>query len=489
MTEQLSRVMIDLTMDDEGEKTVDGSLAQKQASTSHSRSSSAEYIPAITQKKVKPGKKSFSSYEIKSLSESRIAHTRLPDILQLDQKKNIINKSHPAIFVGWVQEHEESSAPLSITNDVENDDDVCPPADWMYTDGYVLDKSLEPRSRRVGSSGMIPKGCNCDNDLGICDPRKCACYVLHEKLAPNPWVEQDKDDADGNPHTVESDIRGRFAYNKDGRLRPDLVSWAGTPIWECNSNCSCTADCSNRVVQKGRTVAFDLFKSPTKGWGIRTGHKVKAGTFITVYAGELLDWAAGEDRNGFYENTGTTYVLDIDSHHIQRNRYYQPYLEHLRASNITFIEDDKTMEAAEKWAREEWDDNKMTYSVDAGLWGNLSRYFNHSCEPNMNMHPVYTEERDIRRPFLSFFANRDIDDGEELTFRYDTQAGEELSSSASESALEGIKVEAAEQLQFRPPGTEVTVKTSDRKHNLTSMKCNCGATTCTGTVYRLRGAN
>lgn len=107
----------------------------------------------------------------------------------------------------------------------------------------------------------------------------------------------------------------------------------------------------------------------------------------------------------------------------------------------------------------------------------------------MNMHPVYTEERDIRRPFLSFFANRDIDDGEELTFRYDTQAGEELSSSASESALEGIKVEAAEQLQFRPPGTEVTVKTSDRKHNLTSMKCNCGATTCTGTVYRLRGAN
>lgn len=480
MTEHLNTVMIDLTMDDDGEVSMD----QRNASTSHSRSSSAEYIPALTQKKSRAGKKSFSSYEIKALSESRIAHTRLPDILQQDQKKNIINKSHPSIFAGWIQEHEESFAPLSITNDDENDMEICPPADWMYTDGYILDKSLEPPSRRAGFSFTTPKGCGCDNELGICDPKKCACYKLHEKLAPNPWSWQDKWEANGKHTQVKSDIMGHFAY-RDRRLRPELILFPGAPIWECNSNCSCSGECGNRVVQKGRTVAFDIFKSPTpyKGWGVRTRHKVKAGTFITIYAGELLEWSESEDRSLAYESTGTTYILDIDNHHIKRSLYYEPYL---KAKGYTIVSGDNAMEnieAAEAWAQDALPDSKMTYSVDAGLWGNLSRYFNHSCNPNLQMHPVYTEERDIRRPFLAFFAKRDIPDGAELTFAYDSAAADEAADEP-QLTVQAIKAEATEQLQNRRMGTEVTVKTSDRKHSLKSMKCGCGETNCIGVVFR-----
>jgi hypothetical protein len=473
-------VMIDLTMDEDVPMT----------STSHSRQSSAAYIPAVSvppSETVKSKKMDFSSYDIKSLSSTRVSHTRLPDILQNDQKKNIYNASQPIIFTGWIKEHEESSADFTLTNDNVYDAERFPPPDWTYTDGYVLDeKSLEPPTRQATSSFLIPKGCGCDNDNGLCDPRTCQCYALHEKLAPNPWLWQYKTGEDGTDKRSSSDIRGDFAY-KDGRLRPEVGHWPGAPIWECNSNCLCMGDCANRVVQNGRTVEFDLFKSATgfKGWGIRSKQRIiKAGTFINVYAGELMGWSESEDRGMKYELTKTTYILDIDSHHIKDALYCEPYKRHMKEKYNTNIELDheaKTIDAAEEWANKVLPDKKMTYSVDAGLWGNLSRYFNHSCDPNMQIYPVYTEERDIRRPFLALFARRDILEGQELTFAYGSQGEDE---DPKDTSAPGIKAEAAEQLQSHGLGTEVTVKVSDGKHSLTGLKCGCGASNCKGTVFR-----
>lgn len=476
-------MIIDLTLDDEGSE-VNGAANQ-----THSRSSSPGYVPAIdiekNKKEAKASTKEFSSYEIKSLSTSRVAHTRLPDILQQDQKKQIVNASHSGIFVGWIQEHEESSAPLTLTNEVDGYIQPIPPTDWMYTDGYVLDEQLQKSSRRIGSTSIIvPRGCDCDTDSGMCDPKKCSCYALHEKLAPDPWVEQTRSDGVDQPdYKVPSDIRGNFAY-RDGRLRSDLVLWPQTPIWECNSNCACTGDCRNRVVQKGRTVALDIFKSPTpyKGWGIRAKQRIKAGTFITVYAGELLSWDTSETRAELYETASTTYILDIDSHHIRRKLWVEPYIEELQKQGIQRDELDEDIEAeAMAWAVKHPGDSMMTYSIDAGLWGNLARYFNHSCNPNMNLYPVYTEERDLRRPFLAFFANKEIYEGEELTFAYG--GGQDDPSTAQ---VQAKKFVVAEEMQEQNPGAEVTIKT-DGKYNLTSMKCSCGSYNCRGTVF-LRGS-
>lgn len=44
-----------------------------------------------------------------------------------------------------------------------------------------------------------------------------------------------------------------FPYNKWGRLRVDV----GHPIYECNKKCTCSQECTNRVVQKGRKVGKD----------------------------------------------------------------------------------------------------------------------------------------------------------------------------------------------------------------------------------------
>lgn len=60
-------------------------------------------------------------------------------------------------------------------------------------------------------------------------------------------------------------------------------------IFECNQLCSCNAiTCNNRVVQHGLTQRFQLFKSESKGWSIRTLRNISKGTFICEYIGEII---------------------------------------------------------------------------------------------------------------------------------------------------------------------------------------------------------
>lgn len=39
------------------------------------------------------------------------------------------------------------------------------------------------------------------------------------------------------------------------------------PIYECNALCNCGPGCKSRVVQKGRKVPLEIFKTETRGWG------------------------------------------------------------------------------------------------------------------------------------------------------------------------------------------------------------------------------
>ncbi|PWN19283.1 SET domain-containing protein, partial [Microstroma glucosiphilum] len=147
-------------------------------------------------------------------------------------------------------------------------------------------------------------------------------------------------------------------------------------IFECTKACGCSDDCPNRVVQKGRTVPLEVFKTKMCGWGLRTRKALKAGTFITTYAGELITEAETEKRAKVYErHLETSYIYDIEPH--------------------------------------------MADNIDAGPWGNVSRFLNHSCDPNCGTYYVWTDEVfDVRRPVICFFTRRDVAEGEELTFEY-----------------------------------------------------------------------
>lgn len=54
--------------------------------------------------------------------------------------------------------------------------------------------------------------------------------------------------------------------------------------------------------------------------------------------------------------------------------------------------------------------------VDPKAFGNIGRYINHSCDPNLFMFPVRIGSE---IPHLALFARRNIVQNEELTFDYE----------------------------------------------------------------------
>lgn len=53
--------------------------------------------------------------------------------------------------------------------------------------------------------------------------------------------------------------------------------------------------------------------------------------------------------------------------------------------------------------------------IDAKNYGNIGRFINHSCEPNLVVVPVRI---DNIIPHVAFFAKQDIQENEEITYDY-----------------------------------------------------------------------
>ncbi|CAO1326729.1 unnamed protein product [Diamesa serratosioi] len=66
---------------------------------------------------------------------------------------------------------------------------------------------------------------------------------------------------------------------------------------------------------------------------------------------------------------------------------------------------------------------ERVYILDAKQCGNVGRYFNHSCQPNLFVQSVFVDSHDPRFPWVSFFASRTIKAGEELTWNYNYDVG------------------------------------------------------------------
>ncbi|KAJ2342339.1 hypothetical protein IWW50_005927 [Coemansia erecta] len=174
-------------------------------------------------------------------------------------------------------------------------------------------------------------------------------------------------------------VRGR-SYGADGRV---LVA-PHTPLLECGPQCACDMRCWTRVVQRGTRVKLEIRRFARKGWGVVARGAVARGSFVAEYVGELITFEEAEARGKVDVARGLTYLFDLDM-----------------AGSGRDVAD---------------------FSIDAHRHGNVSHFFNHSCEPNMDVYPVYIEHRDPRLHRLGFFAARDIAAGEELTFDYNPSA-------------------------------------------------------------------
>ncbi|XP_071507959.1 histone-lysine N-methyltransferase EHMT2-like [Diadema antillarum] len=162
----------------------------------------------------------------------------------------------------------------------------------------------------------------------------------------------------------------RCWYDKDGRLMPDFNYQEPPMIFECNRACRCWRNCRNRVVQNGLRQHMQVFRTPSMGWAVRTMQDVPRGSFICEYAGELLSDADADQRQD------DSYLFDLDN----------------REGDV--------------------------YCIDARFYGNVSRFINHRCEPNIVPVRVFVDHQDLRFPRIAFFASRDIRAYEELGFDY-----------------------------------------------------------------------
>ncbi|CAG8507808.1 6850_t:CDS:2 [Ambispora leptoticha] len=213
-------------------------------------------------------------------------------------------------------------------------------------------------------------GCDCADN---CESSECGCKSTH----------------------------GYFYTSQISGLDPKLFqSTFNRTIYECNSLCVCLNQCQNRLVQHGVALPLEIFRTSLCGWGVRVplSHTnnskekdaddqivIKKGQFVCEYAGEIIKTDEARRRWRSYKNDygiSDNYILCVR--------------EHIGKDRI------------------------LRTNIDPTRIGNVGRYINHSCSPNLQMFLVRVNSL---VPAAALFATREIRANEELSFDYSGQIG------------------------------------------------------------------
>lgn len=68
---------------------------------------------------------------------------------------------------------------------------------------------------------------------------------------------------------------------------PNPAKFSG-PIFECNSACTCTISCGNRVVQRGIKCLLEVRSTVHRGWGVFSREPLPSGRFVGEVRGSIL---------------------------------------------------------------------------------------------------------------------------------------------------------------------------------------------------------
>ena len=136
--------------------------------------------------------------------------------------------------------------PITITNDI---DDSNLPDDFRFIVKSVLHPKVELPEEGFRS------GCSCQR------PRDCkyaGCHCLQD-------MDFDEDEAIATGQKV-------YSYHSQGDKKEclrGLKLHSRDPIYECHSSCECDETCSNRVVERGRKIPLNIFRTDdNRGWGM-----------------------------------------------------------------------------------------------------------------------------------------------------------------------------------------------------------------------------
>ncbi|KAH0686146.1 hypothetical protein KY289_016903 [Solanum tuberosum] len=181
---------------------------------------------------------------------------------------------------------------------------------------------------------------------------------------------------------------GEFPFNP----RSSILK-AKPLVHECGPYCKCPPSCKNRVSQHGLRYHFEVFKTKSKGWGLRSSDYIAPGSFICEYIGELLDHKEAKIRMDYDE-----YFFDVGN-----------YNEYIPKRKVV-----SSKVESNSFKRKDEDG----FTIDAAIYGNVGRFINHSCSPNLCAQNVMYDHGDKRVPHIMFFASKSIYPLEELTYHY-----------------------------------------------------------------------
>lgn len=138
------------------------------------------------------------------------------------------------------------------------------------------------------------------------------------------------------------------------------------------TNCRIGPDCGNRLIGQRLAKKCKPVREQGKGWGLITLDKVRKGELVQEYVGEVID-SKEKDRR----------LIGWSEEHPNDHNFY-------------------IMELQAGWL------------IDARQYANLSRFINHSCDPNCHLVPLNVAGS-MR---IGIFALKDIAAGDWLSYDY-----------------------------------------------------------------------
>ena len=180
---------------------------------------------------------------------------------------------------------------------------------------YINDRI--PLTADIQIDKTTTQSCSCTD--GCSDPTKCACWQkTYDGIIQSHYYEdligelkeffaEDDDNLEHmRAYLYEALSKRNYGY-KHGRLLEKIHSG----IYECNDKCQCDSRCTNRCVQFGLNILLQVYHTAEKGWGVRTLYDLPAGTFLSFYAGEILN-DEDANRRGVQKNMGDVYFTALD---------------------------------------------------------------------------------------------------------------------------------------------------------------------------------
>ncbi|XP_019852999.1 PREDICTED: histone-lysine N-methyltransferase SETDB1-B-like isoform X1 [Amphimedon queenslandica] len=293
---------------------------------------------------------------------------------------------------------------------------------------YVKDCCLDSGVSMETDNGFMIR-CGCSDQ---CSLSHCSCRQLTE------------DEGQGLTRPNKSNITD--GYDNSNRLMSKLVSG----LYECNKYCQCSSSCGNRVIQNGIKHKLMVFKTKDIGWGVLTLEDIPQGSFVCSYVGLIMN---DEIANRTGLDFGDNYLAELDyievleyakecdggisgtsssegslvlssssnsdsdtSNQISTTGSNMSCSPLLNEDNDLIDEDGHYLVSLSSNTPQSglssysipltrsFFNESHSYVIDASSYGNVARFINHSCSPNLFVQNVFVDSHDIRFPSVAFFA-------------------------------------------------------------------------------------